>query len=105
MDFGQLDRRIAIQRNSPTQDDYGEPIVSWSDLAVVWAQVTPVSGAERFTGETIDATRRSRFLIRHRTDVKPDMRISWDSLVWDIAEVHEVGRGEATEIVAEAKAA
>jgi len=107
MEFGKMDRQITIQTDTPVQDDYGEPVVSWAELDVVWAQVVPDSGLsggrEGNSGEGIAATQRARFRIRYRTDVTPLHRISWNSLIWDIVSVREVGRQEATDILAVAQ--
>ena len=107
MRIGNLDRRITIQSNTPSQDSYGEPIASWSELDVVWAQVTVLGGRgdERFVGEQDYATHRAEFRIRYRSDVTAAMRISYDSLVWLIESVVELGRQEGTLITATAQVA
>jgi len=43
---GRLDRRVAIDRNYPTQDSSGDPVSDWQPLATVWAAIAPQNGRE-----------------------------------------------------------
>jgi len=101
---GELDRRVVIQTNTPVQDAYGEPVESWGTLATVWAQYEALTGRERFVADQVAAEIDARFTIRHRSDVTPKQRISWDSKTWDIEAVLEVGRKEALQLLCTAKA-
>lgn len=42
--------RVALQRVTETQNSFGEPIPSWSDLVQVWAEVEWASGSEAVSG-------------------------------------------------------
>jgi SPP1 family predicted phage head-tail adaptor len=61
---GILDTRISIQRRTTGQSSSGEQTEVWSDLATRWAQVRPLTGTERLTGENLTAKEQIQFKIR-----------------------------------------
>lgn len=61
---GDLDSRITVQRKTTGQDNAGEPIDTWSDLAERWADVSPLVGVERVTGENVVAKEQVKFRFR-----------------------------------------
>jgi SPP1 family predicted phage head-tail adaptor len=106
---GRLDRRIKIQRKTVTLSDSGQPVESWSTLAAVWAALMPVRGAEALSAPQTVAVQLSEFHIRWHNavaDLHPQDRIihpvgSNDATaVYDIKEVHEIGRREGLKIIA-----
>ena len=46
MNAGDLNRRVAIDRNFATQDSSGDPVADWQELATVWAQIVTGPGQE-----------------------------------------------------------
>lgn len=104
MRAGALDRRITIERNTPTHDaDSNEEVASWGTLATVWAQAKPLRGSERFEADRENAERTVTFRIRHRTDIDEEMRIVFDGDNYDIESIAEIGRSEGLEIIATAR--
>ncbi len=72
MRAGELDRRITIQRSTPTQDSTGDPVKSWATLATVWARFEPVGTREAFQeGQERVAWADGKFVMRWRSDVTP----------------------------------
>ena len=103
-----MDRRVRLERATPTADGFGEPIDSWATLADVWAAVTPVSDGERARQAEVAATVSHRFVIRWSATtgaVTPRDRLVYGGRVFDIRGVKEIGRREGVEISAEARAA
>lgn len=106
---GDLDRRISVQRSTPTDDSYGEPIPSWAQIGRVrWARYRPLSGQERFAADQFIAQEQVEFTIRWSTDLEdlnPKDRIvypaegSANSTIYDIMAVHEIGRREGWRIL------
>ena len=94
MQPGDLDRRITIQQNTPTQDGAGNPLDAWTDLATVWAEVVPVGGSETFQAKQTGAEAVAKFRIRYRGDVLRKMRVVYDSDNYDVADVAEDRRFE-----------
>lgn len=104
MRAGRLDRRIAIQQNTPTANSVGQEKESWSDLHTIWAEVTPVRGAERYAVNQDAAVIEEKFKIRYVPGITPKNRIFYNNRAYDIKGVLEIGRREGLEIHASARA-
>lgn len=100
MRIGALNKRITIQRALQVQNDYGEPVETWVDLATVWAAKTDIRGTERYVARQTMASTDTRFKIRWRRDVQPRCRVLCEGLYYNISGVVELGRREAMEIYA-----
>ena len=92
---GQLDRRITIQNFSETTDNFGQEVKSFSTLASVWANVVEKVGSEGEDGEMIAATKKVEFVIRYRTDVNEEMRISYNSNTYKIQAIQSADARKA----------
>lgn len=102
MRAGKLDRRIVIQGKSITRSDSGEEIVSWADVATVWAEKIEAKGAERFAAQQFIGHAIKTFRIRWSstvTEVTTEHRIVFDGRNHDITDVREAfGRHEGLDI-------
>lgn len=107
MQAGKLDRRITLQRATTAQDETGQEVQTWSDLATVWASRRDVSDAERVAAAEVAASITTRFQIRWGTswaDLNPrEHRVALDGRIYDISGVKEIGRREGLEITAAAR--
>ena len=92
---GQLDRRITIQTFSETTDNFGQEVKSFSTLASVWANVVEKVGSEGEDGEVIAATKKVEFVIRYRTDVNEEMRISYNNNTYKIQAIQSADARKA----------
>ena len=92
---GQLDRRITIQTFSETTDNFGQEVKSFSTLASVWANVVERVGREGEDGEMIAATKKVEFIIRYRTDVDEEMRISYNNNTYKIQAIQSADARKA----------
>ena len=92
---GQLDRRITIKNFSETTDSFGQEVKSFSTLASVWANVVERVGREGEDGEMIAATKKVEFIIRYRTDVDEEMRISYNSNTYKIQAIQSADARKA----------
>lgn len=104
---GTLDRRVKIRRATFSTNGFNEQVESWADLGTVWASVTPISDGERFRAGEMLAAKSSRFVIRYSSkvaSVDPRDRLVFDGREYDINGVKEIGRREALEITATARA-
>lgn len=81
---GQLDRRITIQTFSEATDAFGQEVKTFSTLGSVWANVKERVGREGEEGDMIAATKKVEFIIRYRSDVNEEMRISYNSKTYKI---------------------
>lgn len=89
MKAGPLRHRITIQQKQTpvTQNDYGEEVITWSEVDTVWAAVEPLSGREFLEAQRAGAEVTTRIRIRHRDGILPEMRVVWDSHIYDIENV------------------
>jgi len=102
-DAGRLDRRITLQLKSTTDNEYGEPIVTWTDVAEVWAEVRPLRGIERVQAAQLVAAVDTIFVIRYRDDLAlapGTHRIRYQNRTYNVEAVLEVGRREAWQLEA-----
>lgn len=89
MRAGQLRHRVTIQAQTTTQDEYGQPVQTWSDVATVWASVEDLSGREFFAAQQIAAEVTTRVTIRYRAGIEPDMRVIAGGRTLDIRSVQD----------------
>lgn len=74
MEIGKLNRRVKIQKPGTVQDDIGQPIPGWVDVATVWANVRFLNGVETVKAGAVATVAKASIRIRRRTDVLPNMR-------------------------------
>ena len=104
MRAGQLNNRVVIQANTPSDNTFGEPVRSWATLATVWAEVETMNGAEGLASGAERTSSPVVFTMRHRTDVTSDHRITWDGGEYDIESVENVaGRNKLLRVTAVAR--
>lgn len=87
MDAGQLNNRITIQQQSTSVDALGQPVATWSDVALVWADVKFQSGSESIKAGAQVATSKCSIRIRYRTGLTSAMRVLLGSTVLQILAV------------------
>ena len=98
MRAGDMDRRVTLQRFTTTQDEYGEEVQTWADLATVWAEVRQQGGREYLAAATTMADRRVVFFIRWYPGLTVEDRVSYGGALHDIEEVREIGRRDGVEL-------
>ncbi len=89
MRAGQLRHRVTIQQKSVTQNGYGEEVITWQDVATVWAAIEPLQGREYLEGKQVQAEVTTRIRIRYRSGIQPEMRVTWGSHAYDVQAVIE----------------
>lgn len=104
MKFGQMDRRITLQRATLATNAYGERVETWGTLATVWAQVQykEGSGKEAVQSDQLFSSQPVHFIIRYSTDVssiRPSDRVSYNGDTYQIEGIQEIGRAEGLRIV------
>lgn len=72
--IGALRKRLVLEAPSDEPDDTGAFSRSWTPVANVWGQVTPVGGQENFSADAIEVAISHRVTIRTRPDVVNGMR-------------------------------
>jgi SPP1 family predicted phage head-tail adaptor len=87
MQAGKLDQRITLQQKSVTRAANGEEVVTWGDVATVWAEAIPLRGREFFAAAQMQQAVDVRFRIRQRSGLTGDMRLQWKSQPYDITAI------------------
>ena len=98
MRAGGLYRRVTLRRKTVTYDEYGGEIVTWNDLATVFAEVRQQSGREFIAAAQVQAERLVVFFIRWFPGLTVLDRVSYAGTLHDIAEVREIGRRDGVEL-------
>ena len=71
----QLNKRITIQAPVPGQDDEGDPLSGWTDVAKVWAAIVDLSGREYVAAAAVQNAVQTKITIRYRAGILSDMRV------------------------------
>ena len=98
-----MDRRITIEADTGTRNEYGEVVQDWTELATVWAAVKQQSAREGFESAGQVSEVEAAFTIRYRSDVDSGCRVLFDGRYFDVTGVREVGRKGGLEIMAKAQ--
>lgn len=101
---GKLNRRVTIQQRIDGQDDAGQPIDVWADVATVWANVAGDTGLAtiRASGDLPSPVKRYSFRIRFRDGLDEGMRVIYGAQQYDIKAVRMDFAGrEWTDLVCE----
>lgn len=87
MQIGKFNRRVVIESQSATQDDIGQPVLTWTTLATVWANVRYLNGTESIKADAVTSAAKVSIRIRRRTDVTSAMRVTLGATVFQILAV------------------
>ena len=98
---------ITIERKSVVQNDLGEEVETWNQLAQPYAEKVDIRDGERLAAAEVAATITTRFRVlwsAQYSDVNPADRLVCDGRTFDIWGVKEIGFHEGLEITAAARA-
>lgn len=87
---GKFNERVTLQSKVAARTGIGEEVVTWADVATVWAHVEPIRGREFFAAAQLQDATDHRVTIRYRTGVTRDQRVVWRSQPLDIVSVIDV---------------
>lgn len=103
MKAGSLDTLVSIQQQSSTQDDAGQPVIAWTEVTQVWADVKTLSGLATIKADAHASTCKASVRIRYRNGIQPGMRVVHGATVYDIKAVLHSGRREFLDLVCEVR--
>lgn len=95
---GRLRTRLALQAPVETPDGQGGVVRSFTTVATVWAEVTPLAARESVTADDAGADQRVRILLRDEHDVTPAHRFSDGARIYRIVAVRASATPGAIEI-------
>jgi len=102
MQAGRLNRRCVIQQPGTVQDELGQPIPGWTDVATVWANIKVEKGMEHIRANADTAVNKVSIRVRYRTDLTAAMRVQHGTTVYQIKSVlADVDGREYTDLVCE----
>lgn len=102
MRAGELRHPVTIESAIETPADAGEwEVAIWAVFASTRAQITPLSGTEKFQAQHLDPEVTHLVQIRFIDGITPEMRIVWGSRTFGIKSVLNVEeRSRELEILA-----
>ncbi len=87
MKIGKLRHRVKIQAYTAGRDSFGSEEPVWTDVATVWASVTPVSGKEYFASAQVNTEISTKITMRYISGITPKMRVVFDARIFEIISV------------------
>ena len=87
---GQYNRRITIQENIFSKDDYGGTKEIWMDFAAVWAYMKPLNGFDPYYMKQIDGKVSVNIEIRYIKGIKAGWRLIYEGKIYQIMELYDV---------------
>ncbi|MDA3834271.1 MAG: phage head closure protein [Spirochaetales bacterium] len=95
-----MDRIVTLKSKTTTENEFGEEIVIWADIAEVWSERLELRGDERYQSMQTVGSIQCLYRIRYRDDVSTlDMLIdSNDNKEYDIHYVKQLGRRDGLEL-------
>lgn len=84
MKIGDLRHRITLQAPTDYQDEYGQPMRTWTTYATVWAQVSASGMGESISGAQLSASESYAILCRYNASIKTNHRILFGEKVLNI---------------------
>ena len=96
---GDMNQRVKLQSKSVSRGSNGEEVVTWVDVATLWAQVQQLRGKEFFAGAQMQDEVDVRVRLRYRTAVTRDQRLLWNGAPLDIVSIIVIGYKEALELL------
>lgn len=102
MRAGTLNSRVTIRQQATGQDPLGQPLLTWSDVATVWANIKHTSGIEQIKAGAETSTVKVSIQIRYKTGLTHAMRVVHGADTYNIISVlPDVGKKEYTNLVCE----
>lgn len=102
MQAGLLNRRVTLQAPGTTQDELGQPIPGWTDVATLWADIRMKSGLESIKAGAPVSVVQASIRVRYRAGITAGMRVVHNLQAFNIVAVSpDVGGREYVDLVCE----
>ena len=82
-----LRHRVTIEQKTAGADAWGQPVETWETVAIVPAEVWPLSGREFVAAQAEQAGVTTRITIRYQAGIEPAMRVTHDGKTYNIKAV------------------
>jgi SPP1 family predicted phage head-tail adaptor len=87
MAASQLKTPVTFSQRTGTKDSAGQPVDDWVTFATTWADVRFASGMETIKSDRDVSISRASAVIRRRPEIVAGMRITINSVAFDILDV------------------
>jgi SPP1 family predicted phage head-tail adaptor len=84
---GYLSTKVTMQQPVISQDELGQPVNKWVDVATVWANLSDISGREFIASAALQNTVQTKITIRYRAGIVPTMRVVHQASIYNIEAV------------------
>ena len=102
MQAGRLNRRCTLQAPGTAQDELGQPIPGWTDVATLWADIRMKSGLESIKAGASVSVVQASIRVRYRAGITAGMRLTHNLQAFNIVAVMpDVGGREYVDLVCE----
>lgn len=102
MQAGRLNRRVTLQAPGTAEDELGQPIPGWTDVATLWADIRMKSGLEAIKAGATVSVARASIRVRYRAGITAGMRVVHNLQAFNIVAVMpDVGGREFVDLVCE----
>jgi len=100
--IGSLNSRVTLEQLSTTQDAVGQPLATWSTVAMLWANIIHNTGVESIKANADMSVARASIRIRYKTGITAGMRVSYNGAHYNIrAILMDAVNKEFTDLVCE----
>lgn len=89
IDPGQLSSELVLETMQPVADGMGGYREDWTEVAMVWGRIEPISTARRDFGTRPQPEVTHRILLRFRGDVSTATRLRKGGRVFALRTVHD----------------
>lgn len=86
---GDLNRRLTLEAPLEVDDGAGGVTVSYQAVAILWAQLTPISARGAVDADRLAATVTHRIVMRRRADVTARHRLRDGATIYRIVALRE----------------
>lgn len=84
-----MDRRVTLQEPTVTVLASGQKSEAFTDRGTVWARLEIKQGKEGYEAEKLTSTNTVDWIIRYRSDIKPDWQLVHNTLTYTVIAVQE----------------
>lgn len=98
MEFGTMDKRIALQSNVETRLDNGEISDGYQTYAEVWAEKRELAAREINTSGMEQAQEKVIWIVRWTSSIEENHCVLHDGKRYDIERIREIGRKRRLEL-------
>jgi SPP1 family predicted phage head-tail adaptor len=95
MRAGNLRRRLTIQARGAGVDALNQPVLDWTDVAKVWADIQPLSGREMFAAAVVNTEISHLIQIRYQAQfanpkAMAAMRCLYGTRIFNISSARDI---------------